>query len=272
MLEGERTYIHLMGGLGNTLFQLATSYAYSLRHNKPLEVNDKFYTPSSHKPLSFYKKTIFSKFNFANEIDPRLYKTLRRYTEPSFSFNEIPKTHGSVLLHGYFQNLKYFSDFEEEVKNLFPLKTSSKYDKFLKNSCSVHIRRGDYIQSSFAHPQQSNEYFKKAVETIGAEKTFLIFSDEIKKVKSSMLFENLNINHIIYIEGQDPYEDLSLMSRCENNIISNSSFSWWAAFLNKNSKKTVIHPTKWFTKAYAKQIGSSLPPSNLFPKEWISHE
>tara|TARA_B110000495_G_scaffold183111_1_gene179153 strand:- start:4797 stop:5606 length:810 start_codon:yes stop_codon:yes gene_type:complete len=266
-----KTLININSGLGNILFQISTAFAYSKRFDKDLQLSEKIYSPSTHEPLDHYLNTIFKNLDFTKD-DIFIKDVLSKYHEPSFCYKEIPKVKGSIYLNGYFQNLRYFNDFEDEVKDLFYLKKESRYDLYLENSCSLHIRLGDFLTHSNAHPQQSEEYFKKAVNWIGLDKTFLIFSDEIDKVKDSDFCKKIGIMNYVYVENKDPYEDISLMSRCENNIIVNSTFSWWAAYLNNNKDKIVIYPKKWFTEVYANNIGSNTTPESLFPKDWICYE
>jgi hypothetical protein len=112
----------------------------------------------------------------------------------------------------------------------------------------LHIRRGDYISDKKAnsvHGTCDLSYYKKATELICAkfnDAHFFVFSDDISWAK-----ENLNINNTTYIDHKTiPHEDIHLMSLCKHNITANSSFSWWGAWLNQYSKKTVIAPKQWF--------------------------
>jgi hypothetical protein len=109
-----------------------------------------------------------------------------------------------------------------------------KYKYILKNSISIHVRRGDYLSEEFKGLLKNKEYYYNEIKKIDNQKNItniLVFSDDIQWCK-----ENIIDKRIIYIEGQKDYEDLYLMSLCENNISSQSSFSWWAEFLNKNKK------------------------------------
>jgi hypothetical protein len=117
-----------------------------------------------------------------------------------------------------------------------------------KNSCSLHIRRGDYISDEKAnnvHGTCGLEYYKKAIKHINSQfenVQYFIFSDDISWTKENLLIENA-----IYVHNNSiPHEDIYLMSLCNHNITANSSFSWWGAWLNKNQNKTVIAPKKWF--------------------------
>ena len=160
-------------------------------------------------------------------------------------------------LDGYFQCEKYFKDIREIILEQFSINQDiSNYTKEIKNkiqnfqnSCSLHIRRGDFVNSKNIniHGACDIEYYKKAMKYL-EEKVeninYFIFSDDIEWVK-----ENLAIQNAIYIDSKEkriPHEDIYLMSLCKNNIIANSSFSWWGAWLNQNEKKMVIAPKRWF--------------------------
>ena len=117
-----------------------------------------------------------------------------------------------------------------------------------------------YLYYPNHHPQQSIEYYKKSCEIIGLDKTYLIFSDDLEGVKD--MFEFLP-NKIFYTSGED-WLDMYTMSLCKYNIICNSTFSWWAAYLNINEDKKIITTTNWFGSAY-----KDWDISTLFPNKWL---
>ena len=122
----------------------------------------------------------------------------------------------------------------------------------------MHIRRTDYTTSNGYHPVQTVEYYKKALEIIGEYDKLFIFSDDIEWCRNNLKFDNM-----IFIEGNTDIEDLYLISLCKHNIIANSSFSWWGAWLNKNPNKKVIAPSKWFGDM------ANLNESDIVPEGWI---
>jgi hypothetical protein len=258
----ERITANLKGGLGNFLFQIATSFSYSKKYNKELIFNYQN-TYIVHKNIEHYTNNIFSKLLF--ESTNQSYDNI--YNEHSFNYNEIPSFGGSIYLDGYFQSEKYFSTYRDEVLDLFDFGSDvknliqSKYsDLITKNTCSIHVRRGDYLKYPNHHPQQSEEYYKTATEIMGRDNTFLIFSDDLDGIKN--MFDYLP-NKIFYTSGKD-WLDLYTMSSCKDNIICNSTFSWWGAYLNSNKDKKVITTNKWFGP-----INAHLDISTLFPPEWI---
>ena len=239
----------LQGGLGNQMFQIAAAYALALRNNDmPCFNFSVCNTPMQGNKSINYINTIFS--NLCN--DGNLNFDLL-YNEPKFSFDEIIYK-PNILLNGFFQSEKYFYDFKEEIKEIFnlPIHEAKKPTDFLT---SVHIRRGDYLNLQNYHLILPKEYYEEAIKTF--EGNFIFFSDDIEWVK-----ENFKGDNIFYSETNDELMDLTLMSICDNNIIANSSFSWWGAYLNKNENKRVIAPKNWFGPNGPKDI------NDIYPKNW----
>lgn len=250
-----------MGGLGNYMFQIATAYSIAKRDNKEL-VCDYSDNMVPHKPFSEYSDNIFRKIKFSNGIDSPI-----QINELGFNYNPIPKVDGNVKLNGYFQSEKYFKHIRNEIVDLFDLpqiikeKINKKYEDILEqDTCSIHVRRGDYLGLSNYHPQQPIDYYKKSIDIIGEDKTFVIFSDDIDWCKNNLDF----IKNGFFISENKDYEDLYLMSLCNNNIITNSTFSWWGAWLNRNMSKKVIAPNIWFGVS-----NSHLNTSDLYCDKWI---
>ncbi|MCX6712113.1 MAG: alpha-1,2-fucosyltransferase [Candidatus Vogelbacteria bacterium] len=178
----------------------------------------------------------------------------------------------NIYLDGYFQTEKYFKDFKKEIREDFTPKvistTASDWTQKIKNggnTISVHVRRGDYVGHKILGEICTIEYYQKAIEEISKlteDPHFFIFSDDTMWVK-----ENINLpNKIDYVSSPNlkDYEELVLMSICHHNIIANSSFSWWSAWLNLNPNKIVIAPAKW---AHGKFNKKKL--SNIAPQTWI---
>lgn len=251
----------LQGGLGNQMFQIAATVALSLKNNDTYGINlDICYTPNQGNLANKYSNSIFKKINKSNN-----YSFTNFYQEPKFSYTEIPYQ-TNLLLRGYFQSEKYFVDYKEQIKNLFHFSEENKqtieqyFEDKIKNDkpiTSVHIRRGDYLLFSDVHLVCTLEYYNKAIKFIG-ESNFVFISDDIQWVK-----ENFKSENYYFPEFNDEILDLTLMTMCDNNIISNSSFSWWGAYLNEFKEKKVICPYKWFSNR------GPLDTQDVLPNDWI---
>ena len=256
--------IKLQGGLGNYLFQIACAYAYALKHEKEIVLTE---TDSivCHEALAFYKFNILNKIQF---LSNRNYNDFKIFTEPiSFDYEEIPFIKGNVYLANYFQSEKYFKDYEKQIKELFsfPIEIvediKNKHEKLLdKKPCFIHVRRGNYLKTQDYHPVQDLSYYMKAIKEMGKTTTFAVFSDDIAWCKENFP----NSENFVFIEGQKDFEDLLLMSLCENGIIGNSSFSWWGAWLIANENKKIIAPKIWFGKSF-----SQFNTKDLYCENWI---
>ena len=130
----------------------------------------------------------------------------------------------------------------------------------VKNSISIHIRRGDYLNLPHYHPQQSLEYYMSAINLLGIDRNYLIFSDDLDGIKN--MFDFLPNKQFVNL-GKN-YLDLYAISMCEHNIICNSTFGWWGAYLNENKDKKVIGPNNWFGPS-----ASHLNSSDILPDNWI---
>ena len=278
---------NLRGGLGNQLFQYAFARRMSIVNNDDLKLdiysgytNDKFKRKYSlnnlnikeelatHKEIKKikYPYGIFSKIKrFIN------FKILKRYNVEFKKENLNLK--GNLYLDGYWQSEKYFFDTRNTLLKELTLKNSfSGVAKDIEkqeiecNSVSLHIRRADYILNK----QVNNDfgvcdldYYYKAIKIIKNKVNnphFFIFSDDINWAK-----DNLKIDDpIIFVSRANlqDYEELMLMTKCKHNIIANSSFSWWGAWLNNNPNKIVIAPKQWFKNL-------KINTKDIVPETWI---
>jgi hypothetical protein len=251
----------LMGGLGNMMFQIAAAYSTSLRDEKQMicDITD---IQSPHKPYTIYIDNVFRNIKFLDNL-----VNLKHIGEGGFHYTLIPKIEGDVKLVGHFQSEKYFINYRNKLLELFEIDDKTKNFLFKKyrdilnqNTCSIHVRRGDYLGLPNHHPTQPIQYYEQAITLIGEDKHYIIFSDDIKWCE-----ENFNLlKNKTFISGNQDYEDLYLMSMCKNNIIANSTFSWWGAWLNNNENKQVIIPSKWFGIS-----NSHLNTNDLYCDKWI---
>jgi len=252
----------LMGGLGNYMFQISTAYSISLRNNKDF-ICDYSDSTVPQKPYSTYTDNIFRKINFTDKLP-----SFVSFFENGVEYNEIPKIDDNVKIFGYFGNEKYFKDYRNEILDLYEIDEKNnnelheKYSELINysNTCSIHVRRGDYLNLQDYHKVQSIDYYINAYNEMGHDKKYLIFSDDTEWCKKNFDF----IKNKVIIEGNTDYQDLYLMSLCKNNIICNSTFSWWGAWLNKNNNKKVIAPKNWFGPKY-----SHLVIDDVFCEGWV---
>jgi hypothetical protein len=228
------------GWLGNQMFQYAATFAASKR------VKTECGFPEN-KPNLFDLFTLSAK---KQEV-PLHYM----YQEPHFEYSEIPDYITELTISGYFQSEKYFEDYAEELRSEFTFKDS--VPKVDKGTVAVHVRRGDYTDLQDHHPLCTLEYYRAAMEKFPGH-NFLIFSDDIDWCK-----HNIKGDNVSYSEGYTAEQDLQRMSLCDHQIIANSSFSWWGAWLNNNPDKKIIAPKQWFGPA------KPLETKDIYCKDWI---
>jgi hypothetical protein len=181
-----------------------------------------------------------------------------------------------VILEGYWQTEKYFADISDILRREFVVKytsdpASQRFAAMIQhtNAVSLHVRRADYVQNQITnqiHGTCDQAYYEQCVQYIAARVSdphFFIFSDEPEWAR-----ENLNLHFPTTIvdcnDASRNYEDLRLMSLCQHNIIANSSFSWWGAWLNGNPDKIVCAPKQWFKD-------NSRNTQDLIPSSWIQY-
>jgi len=250
----------LKGGLGNQMFQIATTYAVSKQIGTNFLVDfDDCYTPNQGFVSNKYKDNLFkniphSKINFEKYYS---------YIEPTFGYSKIICTDNTIL-DGYFQSWRYFENYKSEIKELFHFdeKMKSECSLYIKNLkknkqiTTVHVRRGDYLKNSSYHSICNLEYYISSMKKI-KNSIFLFLSDDLDWCKNNFRGED-----IFFSEFDSEIIDLCIMTQSDNNIISNSSFSWWGSYLNENNGTTVA-PKNWFGPSGPKDT------QDIYIKEWI---
>lgn len=262
----------LKGGLGNIMFQLAAleamsidsgikSFYYNIDSQIRLIDNDTNHNPTV-KHASKYL-TMFKNFNWYKNHTS--YKSSKTVNVP-FHYTKI-KPESGVCYDGFFQSEKFFKHKESYIRHMFePSDDIMNYIKskypflFTENITSLHVRRGDYLKLSHVLPPQTLEYYKTAIDIIGKDSKFLVFSDDMQWCKETFSGDNF------IFSNEDDYIELFMMSFCKNNIMSNSSFSWWGSWLNKNQNKKVIAPKIWFAQEAINNKGWN--PSDIIPALW----
>ena len=237
-------YAKQYGRTGNNLFQKAAAIGYAMKHGLQ-------YNLSPNLPIGAR----------SNHSAICIKEGGHQYQElPTYRAKNVVPT----ILDGYWQSEKYFAHCRAEVLNAFGFKWA-----LIPNICSIHLRRGDYLLYPDKHPVINEKYLDKAIAYMGQKvgiNTFIVFSDDIpytRELIKSRLYYGCSFE---FMEGRTENEDLTVMSCCEHNIISNSTFSWWAAWLNQNPKKVIISPSKdnWFGPG-----NSNLCTDDIIPDSWI---
>jgi hypothetical protein len=290
--------VKLMGGLGNQMFQYSFARNLSVILNTSVKLDlsflnshsgDTAVTPRNYElnvwkiqaeiagdseitPFSLLlhakKNGLFGKL-FKRTGPERIY-----YKEKDFTFDpQAFDLKGDIYLDGHWQSEKYFQQIENTIRNEFePSSPLDETNRLLAGeigaaeSVSIHVRRMDYLKDKSTldfHGVCSPGYYREAVSLISKkyDKVQLyVFSDDPDWSEKNLKFD-LPVIHVNHNKAEKSYLDLWLMSRCKHQIIANSSFSWWGAWLNPNLQKTVIAPRKWFA-------GPIPDTSDLIPNSW----
>lgn len=241
---------NLVGRLGNQLFEVGAGLSLANKLNTDFYIKDYI----NQGPYQMIEK--FHKYNnnenriFVKESD-------------DFTFIKLPDNKEyNYELFGYWQTEKYMD--KKLIRNLFKISDSLKKKMITKygnlsEAVGIHIRRGDYLKNEnkriFIQPNIN--WYKSIYEKYFKGKKVIVCSDDIEWCKN-----NLNIPNAIYANGT-PEEDLYTLSECKHHICSNSSFSWWGAWLNEKEDSINIFPSKWFTEE------SKIKDDNLIPDRWI---
>lgn len=273
--------VKLQGGLGNQMFQYAAGLALARRTKSQLILDLSFLLDRSPRPDFVYRDYDLPIFKLAPDCqavrDGSAYATkLQPVTEKHFHFNPEILTLGSnVYLDGYWQSPRYFESVLDEVRQNFQFVTdiSPEAQTILKQiqNCEavcLHVRRADYVSNARTrdvHGPCDAAYFRAASRKIARKLRaphFFIFSDDIEWCRSANLVGDLSCTFVSYKSaGQGFATDLQLMKSCKHFILSNSTFSWWAAFLNECKDKIAIIPAPWFNDP-------KINTSDLIPAGW----
>ena len=283
-------------GLGNQLFQYALGRSISLQKGVEFSLDTSYFlrSPNSEHPR-IYQLNHFNIVENIASIDKvntylkpvglkkkwrdALYTVLPYYKRSmiyemkrSYDKNILRIKKNNVYLHGFWQDERFFSAIEDNLRKDLTFKTKpsdSDIDVLEKisttNAVSIHIRRGDYLTDQYVIKYIGMcdlQYYYKAVEAISRlvdNCVFYIFSDDATWVKENfkIRFPSVIVNHN---SQENSFQDLRLMSNCKYHIISNSTFSWWSAWLAQNRDKIVIAPKVWRSKG----------PNMFMPDGWIS--
>lgn len=292
----DKKIVKFNGGLGNQMFQYAFGLALSSKFNIPIAYDFSYFEDVKSNINVATRVFELGVFNLeckqatadelAKIVKPECKSKLKRFLvkkfPEKFGINYINEKNSFVFdkklldnryfaYEGYFQNENYFKHLRTELIKSFSLKEEldEKNQQILsqiqnENSVSLHVRRGDYVSLDYVnkiHGVCSLDYYRAAIGYIAkavSKPHFYLFSDDIDWV-----IENLKIDYpytIVDFNQGRGWFDLNLMKNCKHNIIANSSFSWWGAWLNEYCDKIVIAPKKWMNKKQKEDV---------IPSSWI---
>lgn len=264
--------IRLSGRFGNYLFQIAAGATLAHQLGEEFQVlvapDDEAIAQGESDTmwnyLQKFHQTIFSQVTFIREAP----KGVPMYSWRDFPYKSIPYVQGqNLIIDGYYQSYKYLSD-EVYIRQLYAMPTSIReklhahYGQLIDGAfICLHVRRGDYLRLPHRFSVCSADYYYKALELIGGDLPVLIISDDLPWCR-----KHLRGSRIHYADlSTSMLEDFYLQTLATHNIISNSSFSWWGAWLNPHPEKIVIYPTPWFGP-HSRHYDTC----DLCPPEWIA--
>ena len=293
MLRNQNIIIRYMGGLGNQMFQYALRCYFEEKGK--LVKDDIQYYQNNPTAMPFRLGTFFPNISlniaeecevksfyerrksrnilvrFVNKLFPSTCLIQEEKKELNFD-SKILKSYSAYII-GYWQSYRYVEKIENLLKKRFEFSVIDNkeindvlYEIKNSNSVSLHIRLGDYLL-----PQNNElfggictpEYYRNAIKLKQrkvANPRFFVFSNDVNWCKENLLLENVAWVDLSKIYDYNDWMDMYLMSSCDHNIIANSSFSWWAAWLNSNPNKIVVAPKKWM---------NTIKKDEVCPKDWI---
>lgn len=284
--------VRLMGGLGNQLFQYSFGRSLAIERGEDLSF---FITGKSREDRLLDIAGLNTEIRMVNKGtlkriyrfpgDSMLFRIERRITrdfpfisrellvENGLSYAKPSETYS--FFDGYWQSFRYFEKFYDSFAGHLKPRMDAQCDADIlrmireSESVSVHIRRGDYASENGRHPHfcLEEEYYLQAMKELSKRlenPVFYIFTEDQKGSDNNFGF--LKGRKFIIPPKNKNYgavADLFLMSQCKHNIIANSSFSWWGAYLNSNSQKIIVAPSKWYRDWVKYSI------DDLLPDKWI---
>lgn len=274
---------HLRGGLGNQLFQIFTTIAYAIQQSQPFFFLNNYQLGNGENGSTIrytYWDTFLDNLNIFLKNENQIGNTLT-IREHSFNYEKLPQNYlkKDIMLYGYFQSHLYFDECKDMIFKLIKLnskKSSIKYacNNDFKNTISLHFRLGDYKRYPDVYPILQTSYYYNALQHLLYETTnltcitnVLYFCEDgdLNEV-TEIINELKSFYPDLVFERAEPllldWEQLLLMSLCKYNVIANSTFSWWGAYLNDNIGKKICYPSVWF----GPKAGHNT--TDLFPKDW----
>jgi hypothetical protein len=284
-----------MGGLGNQMLQYATGYALAKKKNAALlldvnyfKIDKKLNNTHREYELSIFHlqhplySSILSNY-IANKFILKL-GLLRKKIMPLLSVHYFTdKDHpaklqspvsGTWYLDGYWTNLDYFDEYRADLLRVFDFSLSlNETNRLLatkmenENAVAIHVRRTDYLLPQSSHPALSIEYYKKAINMLNklaGDNVFYLFGDDHAWIRDNFAVDGKQFIFVDHNTGDTSFMDMALMTKCKHVVISNSTFSWWGAYLNARNGK-VIAPGEWFLPGRSPYFNYD----NFIPRRWL---
>ena len=296
---GNKITCVIMGGLGNQLFQVFTIMALSIKLKRLFIFPNK--KLGGDKRQDIYWDTLFTELK-KNTFDTPIHKLrLPMYKETTFHYNNEMQRHplvtnplNAIVLFGYFQSYKYFENETNQIIKYMKLQEKKQNMKSIMNSVcgnkrtiSLHFRLGDYKSLAREYTPLGLDYYENSIayilKTLGHDATpnataseehiVLYFCEEndFMEVESNIDQMRKRFPSMVFRRAPNNIEDwqsMLLMSCCDHNIIANSTFSWWAAYLNTNPNKIVCYPDNWFGPALPTHTTNDLCPPSWTKIKW----
>lgn len=261
---------NLKGGLGNMMFQIAAiksmakdNNADSYFHNVRQHISD--LNTISTSPCRGYAQQYYTVFGGLN-LGENLQYGYKHSSVVHVPFEATSTTYVSNACYdGFFQCESFFAHNRNYILELFDFSGPIREQARLIHSaigdggttCSIHVRRGDYLKYSNVHPVQDLSYYMQGMEAVGDADRYLVFSDDIEWCKRNFIGSKF-----AFVSGNLDYIDMAVMSMCDKHVTCNSSFSWWGAWLSNRPGGSIVGPARWFATP-------EIDSSNILPKSWI---
>jgi len=274
---------NLMGGLGNQIFQIFATISYAIKSKNRFQFLNLTTLGAGSTTVRYtFWESFFS--NMKPFLISELPQPIHVIREKGFPYNELPvreMVNRNVMIYGYFQSYKYFQEnyaMIYRILNIDKMKNDivnnlNLTSEYLENTVSMHFRIGDYKKIQDFHPLATYDYYERSLLYMQITKpnsnfTILYFCEDCDIDDVMVIINKLTINYPLYnfkrgLNTLEDWQQMLLMSCCHHNIIANSSFSWWSAYLNLNKDKIVCYPSVWFGKV------ANNDTRDLCPPQWV---
>jgi hypothetical protein len=274
-----------MGGLGNQIFQIFATISYAIKSRNKFSFLNRTVLGGGSTTIRYtFWETFFLTMKpfLISEFPP-----VNVIREKEFPYNDLPiceMVNRDVMIYGYFQSYKYFQENYAIIYRLLKIEkmknyvlnnlnlTSSEYLD-LENTISIHFRIGDYKPLQDFHPLATYDYYERSLQyfkSIHPNKEFNILYfcedsdiDDVLSIVNKLVDKFPMYNFKRGLNTLEDWQQMLLMSCCHHNIIANSSFSWWSAYLNTNADKIVCYPSVWFGEV------ANNDTRDLCPPDWV---